>query len=90
MRTLAVVEVQIPADRSARLADAVVGPKIDLFVFDRAPEALDEDVVAPRPLAVHADRDGVVEQQAGEVSAGELGPGYQLAAGALVTSRNPC
>src|ERR1700676_5254230 len=29
MRTLAVVEVQIPADRGARLADAVVGPQID-------------------------------------------------------------
>src|ERR1700676_4831173 len=65
MRTLAVVEVQIPADRGARLADAVVGPQIDLFVFDRAPEPLDKHVVAPRPLAVHADRDGVVEQQAG-------------------------
>src|ERR1700680_2957124 len=38
MRALAVVEVQIPADRGARQADAVVGPQIDLFVFDRAPE----------------------------------------------------
>src|SRR5215212_10578467 len=59
MGALAVVEVQIPADRSARLADAIVGPQIDLFVFDRAPEPLDEHVVAPCPLAVHADRNGV-------------------------------
>jgi hypothetical protein len=72
MRSLAVVEIQIPADRSARLTDAVVGPQINLFVFDRTPEPLDEDVVAPRPLAVHADRDGVVAEQAGEVRAGEL------------------
>ena len=63
MRALAVVEVQIPADRGARLADAVVGPQIDLFVFDRAPEPLDEDVVAPRAPAVHADRDGVVSSR---------------------------
>jgi hypothetical protein len=45
---------------------------MDLFVFDRAPEPLDEDVVAPRSLAVHADRDGVVEQHAGECGAGKL------------------
>ena len=72
MRALAIIEVQIAADRGARLADAVVGPEIDLFVFDGAPQSLDEDDVAPRPLAVHADRDGVVEQQASEVGAGEL------------------
>src|ERR1700732_2161598 len=72
MRTFAVKEVEIPADRGACLADAVVGPEIDLLVFDRAPESLDEDVVAPCPLAVHADGDGVVEQQAGEGGTGEL------------------
>src|SRR5258708_2279128 len=70
IRALAVVEVQIPADRSARFAD--VGPQIDLLVFDRAPEPLNEDVVAPRAPAIHADRDGVVEERAGEVDAGEL------------------
>ena len=72
MRSLAVIEVQIPADRCARLADAVVGPEIDLFVFDRAPEPLDEDIVPPCALAVHADRDGVIQQHAGEHGAGEL------------------
>ena len=51
MRALAVVEIQIPADRGARLGDAVVGPQIDLLVFDRTPEPLDEHVVAPCPLA---------------------------------------
>src|SRR5439155_25818515 len=48
------------------------GPEIDLFVFDRAPEPLDEDVVAPGALAIHADRDRVLDQQAGELGAGEL------------------
>ena len=72
MRSLAVVEFQIPTDPGARLADAVVGPEIDFFVFDRAPEPLDEDVVTPGRLAVHADRDGVVEKQTGERGAGEL------------------
>ena len=72
MRPLAVVELQIPTDRGARLADAVIGPEVDLLVFDRAPEPLDEDVVAPRSLAVHADGDGLRQQQAGELGAGEL------------------
>ena len=67
-----IVEVQISADRGARLADAVVGVQIDVFVFDRFPDALDEDVVAPRALAIHADRDGVCDQHAGEAGAGEL------------------
>jgi hypothetical protein len=34
---------------------AVVGVQVDLPVFDRAPEALDEDVVAPHTASVHAD-----------------------------------
>ena len=72
MRALAIVEFQIAADRGACLADAVVGSEIDLFVFDRAPEPFDEDVVAPGSLAVHADGDGVRQEQAGEVGAGEL------------------
>lgn len=74
MRALAVVEVQISADRSAGLADAVVGSEIDLLVFDRAPEPLDENVVPPRSLAVHADGDGLPQKEAGEVGAGELAP----------------
>src|SRR5260370_12889401 len=72
MRSLAVVEVEIAADRGARLADAVVGPEIDLFVFDRAPEPLDENVVPPRSLAVHADGDGALHQEAGELRTAEL------------------
>src|ERR1700681_1919362 len=72
VRTSPIVEVQISADRGACLADAVVSSQIDLFVLDRSPDALDEDVVAPRTLAIHADGDGVCDQNAGEVGAGEL------------------
>src|SRR3954454_19195927 len=49
-----------------------LGPKVDLFVFDRTPNPLDEDVVAPGAFAVPADRNGVVPQQTGERDAGEL------------------
>jgi hypothetical protein len=46
--------------------------QIHLFVFHRAPEPLDKHVVAPSRLAIHADRDLVLQQQPGEVTAGEL------------------
>src|SRR4051812_42130481 len=65
-------EVQIASDRCASLADAVVGSQIHLLVFDAAPQPLDEDVIPPRTLAVHADRNAVVGEYAGEGRAGEL------------------
>ena len=46
--------------------------QINLFILDRLPDSLDEDVVAPRALAIHADRDLVGAQHAGECFAGEL------------------
>ena len=68
----AVVEGEIAADRSAGLADAVVGPQIHLLVFYAAPQPLDEDIVPPSPFAVHADRNVVVGEHAGEGRAREL------------------
>src|SRR5262249_56832990 len=49
--------------RSLCLADAVIGMQIDLLVLDDSPQALDKNIVSPRALAVHADRDAVVGQQ---------------------------
>src|SRR5918994_180850 len=72
MRPLAIVKGQITANRDAGLGHAVISPQIHLLVFDAAPEPLDKDVVAPGPFAIHADRDLVLEQHAGEVVAGEL------------------
>src|SRR4051812_33104561 len=72
MRALAVVKRQVTADRSLGFCNTVVGPKVDLFVFDRTPNPLAEDVVAPGAFAVPADRNGVVPQQTGERDAGEL------------------
>lgn len=38
MGTPAVIEIEISADRAARLADAVVDPQVYLLVFDAPPE----------------------------------------------------
>src|SRR5438552_8446069 len=67
-----VVKVEILADRMSRLADGFVGSQIDLLVFDAAPQPFDEHVVSPSALAVHADRDAVAGEDAGEGRPGEL------------------
>src|SRR5688500_20133202 len=72
MRSAAIIEAEISADRGAGLGDRVVSSEVDLLVLDRSPEPLDENVVAPRTLAVHADGDAGLVQHAGEVVAGEL------------------
>src|ERR671932_2898822 len=72
MGSASIVEGKVAAVRGPGLADRVVGPEIDLLVFERPPEPLDEDVVSPRALAVHADGDPGLEQHAREVVAGEL------------------
>src|SRR5260370_1077381 len=72
VRSATVIEVQITADRRAGLGHAIVASQIDLLVFDAAPQSLDEDVVAPGALAVHADCDAVLDQHAGEGGAHEL------------------
>jgi len=68
----AIVEVEVAADASARLLYAVIGPQIDLLIFDAAPEALRKHIVPPSPLPIHADRDLVSGEQAGEGRARKL------------------
>src|SRR6202034_893776 len=72
MWTSAIIEVQVAADRSAGVADAFVGPQIHLLVFDAAPKPLDEHVVPPSAIAVHADGDPVFDQHASERRTGKL------------------
>jgi hypothetical protein len=45
-----VVEIDVAPDPGPGLPDRVVGVQIHLFVLDRAPQPLDEDVVPPGPL----------------------------------------
>lgn len=72
MRPFPVVEAQIPTDRCPGLTDRAVSAQIDLLVFHRAPQALDNDIVAPRAPTVHADGNFLAQQHADEGQAGEL------------------
>jgi hypothetical protein len=76
-----IVEVQITADRGARLGDAVVGLQICLLVFDRFPQPLDKYVVAPRTLAVHAMEEPAL-RSGGSVRCRDFGAGrgFEVAA----------
>jgi len=60
-------------DGRPRLAKVVVGVQIDLFVLERTPQPLDEDVVNAAAFPVHADLDASVEQGPREVVSSELG-----------------
>ena len=68
----AVVEAEMAADGRSGFGDAGIGAQTDFLVFDRPPEPLDEDVVAPGAFAVHADGDLGILQNLREVDAGEL------------------
>lgn len=73
MWTSRVVEREIAPEASGGRRDRVVGVQIDLLILERAPESLDEDVVPPAALAVHADADAVLQEEAGKRRAGKLG-----------------
>src|SRR6478672_5306894 len=72
MRTPGVVKAEIATDRGAGFGNRIVGSEIYLLILHRAPDALNEDVVAPCTLAVHADGDAVPDEDAGEVGTGKL------------------
>ena len=65
-------EVDEASEVAARLADGVIGVQVNLFVFDRAPQPFDEDVVAPAAATVHADAHLVGLQGCDEPGLGAL------------------
>jgi hypothetical protein len=44
--------IVVAAEASARLRHAIIGPQIDLLIFDAAPEALRKHIVPPSPLPI--------------------------------------
>src|ERR1039458_9943048 len=72
MRSPGIVKAKVTADRDASLGDRVVRFQINLLVFDRSPQALDEHIIPPISFAIHADGDAGFEKNAGEAGAGEL------------------
>src|SRR5246127_3696316 len=69
---LGVVKLQPGANAGPGFGDTRIGIEVDLLIFETAPQPLNEDVVHTPALAVHADRDTMPLQGAGEVITGEL------------------
>ena len=76
-------ERQRAVQPATRLRDATGGAQGDFLVCDRPPEPFDKDMVAPRALAIHADRNlGVLQGR-------EKGDGGELAALIRVQNLRP-
>jgi len=66
------VETEPGANTGLGFGHCQISVKVDLLVFEAAPQPLDKDVVHAPAVAVHADHDPVPFQGAGKVVAGEL------------------
>src|SRR3546814_12714443 len=72
MGTMLVVIGEPSGKAGAQFISGLEGVQVDAFVFQGAPEPLDEDIVHPASPAIHADLDLGRAQNAGEGVAGEL------------------
>jgi hypothetical protein len=59
-------------DPCSCLTASLEGIEVDAFVFQRAPQPLDKDVVHPAATTIHRDADVGTLQGVGEGKAGEL------------------
>ena len=72
MRPVVIVIVHPDTNLALRIFEVTEGVQINAFVLERAPEALDENVVHPLALAVHGDTDSLLFEHIGPGTAGEL------------------
>ncbi len=72
MRPLGVVEVDPLRDDPHRFEAVGQLVQVDGLVLERAPQALDEDVIHAATPPIHRDRDLRAAEHAGDVDAGEL------------------
>ena len=71
VKTGLVVESDPFADAGFGLAAVAVALEIDVFVLERPPQPLDEDIVHPAPAPIHRDLDASLSEHASEGLAGE-------------------
>jgi len=72
VRATLIKELEIARQRGPDVGHRLVGAAVDLLVLDRAPQPLDEHVVPPAALAVHADLDLSSPENVQELGAREL------------------
>ena len=72
MGSIRVIVVDPTTDPCSCLTAGLEGIEVDAFVFQRAPQPLDEDVIHPTATTVHRDADVGILQGVAEGKAGEL------------------
>ena len=72
VRAAFIVELEVLGEGGVGLDERGVAFEIDLLVFDRTPQALDEHVVQAAALAVHRELHAGGQQRLGELGGGEL------------------
>ena len=72
MRPFLIIEEEVVGQSPVEVCNRVVGLDVEVLVFDRAPEAFDEDVVECSTASIHADGDALLLQAASEPRGGEL------------------
>ena len=55
MAALGVVELEVLGQATTQFRSGLVGLEVDVLVLHAAPQPLDENIVEPPPLTVHAD-----------------------------------
>ena len=72
MHSLRVVKLEVFRQALCQLEHAAIAFQVDVLVLETAPKPFDEDIVEAAPAPVHADRDALRFQHAGEGVAGVL------------------
>src|SRR3954452_20470822 len=72
MRTLMVVKVEIALQGREQIEATGEVAGIDQFVFERAPQPFDENIVEGSATAIHADRNATLPERSQEFGGSEL------------------
>ena len=72
VRPETVVKVNPPSNTHTGLRAGLKSVQVHALIFQRAPEAFDEDIVQPAAPAVHGDTDSVLPQNVGKCETSEL------------------
>jgi len=72
MNPLRVVEEKVFVQASTGFGDSQIIMEVNLFIFDRSPKALQEDIIKDPAPAIHTDADTLSFQNSREICAGKL------------------
>src|SRR5450759_1474642 len=67
-----VVEIEVAGQGLSGNRNGVVAMQVNFLILDALPQPFDEDVIAPAALAIHADLDAMLFEEADESGTGEL------------------